>query len=1083
VEEEVDEGNDNDDGEDDGDIIPVTNDVLQGVETKQEQDVVVATDPPHPSSASNTGACKICREQHGGIYDKQCEVAHRLFKKIQAKIGENANTKFIAFEVFVLVPNLNSLYRQTVSRLKSFIKQVQERIDLISRKKATFLAGPNIAKHVFKSSTGQENKTIFGEMQKAIKKRKDTLFLLIHDEAHYEATKDGAVDGFINSRAVLESDNVVTLLVSATPYNLVSNDSRIPEDNVVDWWMKDPSSTNLEAEGDADTYFGLAKYVNRTLTMQDKLDSEGGFIAADKKFEQRLMFELIDQDKDGFITESEFKVCSGMSLKSLDKDCDGKISRSKWDTVFAESRTKWDEVFESRRKITKNQGLKAWRCVGTDKPANGRELSNANLAGVLKGKTTALSWFTQKEWDAFGIKIPDKNQTKSKRKKTNQEEPKPFIKAGDAFFQPVDFDEQRCNLLIDEYCMFMEQVVDVEAASRQGDKAPVSKYTERIVRDLLENSVGGRGCMVLVRVTDKKFGQLIARRLRECRRKLGLQQKFAVVLDTEESKGLSALLKQDSSEKEGRDWLTRLRQLNGWDAEMDRLSDRIKDCPEISKELEAERTAFKAKPVCYEDLKDLPCFLILCQKGKMGDTFPTSLKYYDMRMRYANSCETRAPVEQDLGRAFRYAKPESCPLVLVGQECANQLVAPQVRTRSQRTDCADLVGLKPDEKMNGRTAPAKLPQTEYDKRGVRHDLKVYREEWKAAEKHYDFDNGTDNQSPRRFLLIGRPQIGKTGAFLRLLKLLWDWCRTTAELLHQVREPLPEPEEPFRDQFIGDPSEEGYSSSDDDDGGQKIHDANRSHGGYPDFDFLKDEKFKDNPSAGKYGNPRDEVLISWYLCGTCVPRTYVEELVDNFDPGSYPNCIQCGSQNRHYQKEIHPRANETSTSSSNSSEQTSWPLSSIGGASASSTKDQDSTKAAGVGETHSQSVSKSRTRYQHLQVKPRDGPVTYKEFQISLGPTPGYKPKDATGTLSVPESVVGDWFDQTGQELRIKKVSVDTQMIPFPIFMPTRGRADCGFLVRDERLLSLADNQSIYLTRPFLSCYTEHACSSTESVVE
>ena len=359
---EVDEGNENDHVDEDfGDIISLTNDVLQGVKTRQEQDVPPpSTNPPQPRSESNTRACGVCGKQHGGIYDKQCEVATRLFGKIKKKIGEDANKRFTAFEVFVLVPNLNSLYRQTVSRLKSFIKQVQERIDPISGTKATFLAGQNVAGRVFKSSTGQENLTIFGAMKNAIEKRKNTLFLLIHDEAHYEATKDGAVDRFINSPDVLESDNVETLLVSATPYNLVSNDSRIPEDNVVDWWMKDPSSTNLKAGGDADTYFGLAKYVHRTLNMQDiEFDSGFGFIAADKKVEGRLMFDLIDQDKDGFITESEFKVCSGVSLKSLDKDCDGKISRSKWDTVFA-------TFAESRKKMT---SLKVWRCVGTDKTA------------------------------------------------------------------------------------------------------------------------------------------------------------------------------------------------------------------------------------------------------------------------------------------------------------------------------------------------------------------------------------------------------------------------------------------------------------------------------------------------------------------------------------------------------------------------------------------------------------------------------------------------------------------------------------------------------------------------------------------
>ena len=30
----------------------------------------------------------------------------------------------------------------------------------------------------------------------------------------------------------------------------------------------------------------------------------------------------------------------------------------------------------------------------------------------------------------------------------------------------------------------------------------------------------------------------------------------------------------------------------------------------------------------------LPCVLIVCEKGKMGDTFPRSLRYYDLRLRY-----------------------------------------------------------------------------------------------------------------------------------------------------------------------------------------------------------------------------------------------------------------------------------------------------------------------------------------------------------------------------------------------------------------------------------------------------------------
>ena len=82
-------------------------------------------------------------------------------------------------------------------------------------------------------------------MEKRITQEQDTLFLVVHDEAHYEATRDPtkkketAVNTFMNSEIILKSKNVVTLLVSATPYNLVSTNSRIPKDNIIDWMTSD----------------------------------------------------------------------------------------------------------------------------------------------------------------------------------------------------------------------------------------------------------------------------------------------------------------------------------------------------------------------------------------------------------------------------------------------------------------------------------------------------------------------------------------------------------------------------------------------------------------------------------------------------------------------------------------------------------------------------------------------------------------------------------------------------------------------------------------------------------------------------
>jgi len=54
--------------------------------------------------------CKHCKQTHS-IYGKQCEVAHRLIEKIKTKIN---GQQYCDFEVYVLVPNLNSVRWRTI---------------------------------------------------------------------------------------------------------------------------------------------------------------------------------------------------------------------------------------------------------------------------------------------------------------------------------------------------------------------------------------------------------------------------------------------------------------------------------------------------------------------------------------------------------------------------------------------------------------------------------------------------------------------------------------------------------------------------------------------------------------------------------------------------------------------------------------------------------------------------------------------------------------------------------------------------------------------------------------------------------
>jgi len=592
---QADEGEDDDDeeeteedttevgGVEDSGLISLLGEVLQEINADlPSKHKTAGTEGPLASTK-----CTHCGEIHG-TYAKQCEVAHRLFDKIMAAIkGKDKGSdpkKFKDFELYILVPSLSSLYNQIVNRLNEFVEQIRETKNDV-KNHGSFLCGMGGEERVFKSTDGKAENDKHSEMERRIKNEKDTLFLIIHDEAHYEATRNPAkgkrpVDKFINSATVLTSPNVVTLLVSATPYSLVSSNSRIPELNITDWMDDSRQNGGSSAKQDSNGYFGLARYAENTLKIHQKSNPKptSGYIAADPELEERL------------------KKCYDAG----------------------------------------------------DRPD--RKTSSGNKERKAKAS---------------------------------------------------DLDILRCDMLTNDYHLAMQlhrsgDCLQNSSCSGRLDTPEPSEHTKAIVRALLSaDATNGRGCMVLVRVTTVKLGRDMARRLREGRDHLGLKQKFAVLADVEEStsaakqtgskekssgkENLSALLKTDSSKKPGAtDWVEWLRlsqgkakiedldkdiqqsqlklktlkkQLTGR-GECEERSENERKCEKEIKELTdkvAQLQKDRTFPETYEDLKDLPVILIVCLKGKMGDTFPKSLRYYDLRMKYANSCEVRAPVEQDLG--------------------------------------------------------------------------------------------------------------------------------------------------------------------------------------------------------------------------------------------------------------------------------------------------------------------------------------------------------------------------------------------------------------------------------------------------
>jgi hypothetical protein len=78
------------------------------------------------------------------------------------------------------------------------------------------------------------------------------------------------------------------------------------------------------------------------------------------------------------------------------------------------------------------------------------------------------------------------------------------------------------------------------------------------------------------------------------------------------------------------------------------------------------------KVINYEKLKNLPCFLILVDKGRMGDTFPKTFSVLDMRTRPCIGAYST--MAQELGRLCRYTKKdESLPYCILSAQFHKQI--------------------------------------------------------------------------------------------------------------------------------------------------------------------------------------------------------------------------------------------------------------------------------------------------------------------------------------------------------------------------------------------------------------------------
>ncbi|XP_050004774.1 GREB1-like protein isoform X2 [Alexandromys fortis] len=177
----------------------------------------------------------------------------------------------------------------------------------------------------------------------------------------------------------------------------------------------------------------------------------------------------------------------------------------------------------------------------------------------------------------------------------------------------------RCYLLIQQYSEALMALTTM--ASLRDHSTP---ETLSIMDDLLScpgKGKSGRGPMLIIRVPSVQLAMLARERLQEVRDKLGLQYRFEIILGSPASELHVAA-----------HFVARLKTWRGNDQE-------------------------DWTPRTYQDLEGLPCIVILTGKDPLGETFPRSLKYCDLRL-IDSSYLTRTALEQEVGLACCYVSKE-----------------------------------------------------------------------------------------------------------------------------------------------------------------------------------------------------------------------------------------------------------------------------------------------------------------------------------------------------------------------------------------------------------------------------------------
>ena len=128
-----------------------------------------------------------------------------------------------------------------------------------------------------------------------------------------------------------------------------------------------------------------------------------------------------------------------------------------------------------------------------------------------------------------------------------------------------------------------------------------------------------------------------------------------------------------------------------------------------------------------------------------------------------------------------------------------------------------------------------------------HDIAKYSSSWCAGKKHFDYENS--NRYANRFLLYGRPQLGKTGVLLHVGFLAFKQTGS------------PQHTSPYFEKVIVEPIE--VEEDNDADVGQEVP---KHCGEYPLPSHIRHLNFIKPKPSQRYGDPNNPAVMDHYKSG-------------------------------------------------------------------------------------------------------------------------------------------------------------------------------------------------------------------------